>query len=90
MKHGEHEKAAKNGGQAFPVLADVMDADGRPLRVSGIYDGMTLRDYFAAKAMQANWQTMLSQSAPKNADSAIELMARVSYKVADAMLEARK
>lgn len=81
MSCGEHEKAAKNGGPAFPVREGVLEKT---------QPGMTLRDYFAAKAMQANWQTMLSQSAPKNADSAIELMARVSYKVADAMLEARK
>lgn len=75
------EKQTNTGGPAFP-LPSLWDKKE--------YNGMTLRDYFAAKAMQANWQTMLSQSAPKNADAAIELMARVSYKVADAMLKARE
>jgi hypothetical protein len=46
-------------------------------------EGMTLRDYFAAKAMQglvenANWRGM-----PEDA------LAKESYKLADAMLKAR-
>jgi hypothetical protein len=46
--------------------------------------GMTLRDYFAAKAMQglvenANWRGM-----PEDA------LAKESYKLADAMLKARQ
>jgi hypothetical protein len=47
-------------------------------------DGMTLRDYFAAKAMQglvenANWRGM-----PEDA------LAKAAYNMADAMLKARK
>ena len=46
-------------------------------------DGMTLRDYFAAKAMQglvenANWRGM-----PEDA------LAKAAYNMADAMLKAR-
>ena len=46
-------------------------------------EGMTLRDYFAAKAMQglvenANWRGM-----PEDA------LAKAAYNMADAMLEAR-
>ena len=48
------------------------------------YDGMTLRDYFAAKAMQAMLQ---SDSCPY--DPANEVP-KASYLIADAMLKARE
>jgi hypothetical protein len=47
------------------------------------YSGMTLRDYFAAKAMQG----LLSN---RNAEAAIDEFARKSYRMADAMLKARE
>ena len=63
--------------------------DGGPAFPSTITDdslhvgGMSLRDYFAAKAMQG---LMASPSDP----ASVEIAAEWSYKVADAMLEARK
>jgi hypothetical protein len=45
--------------------------------------GMTLRDYFAAKAMQG----LLSN---RNAEAAIDEFATKSYRMADAMLKARE
>lgn len=48
--------------------------------------GMTLRDYFAAKAMQG----LLAQSCGTAISSDVELGAQFAYEVADAMLEARK
>lgn len=47
--------------------------------------GMTLRDYFAAKAMQAFWFDPESTFSAKK-----ENAAEWSYAMADAMLEARK
>jgi hypothetical protein len=44
-------------------------------------DGMTLRDYFAAKAMQG---MMVDVEDPR-----CDYIAKVSYKIADAMLKAR-
>jgi hypothetical protein len=44
--------------------------------------GMTLRDYFAAKAMQG----LLSS----DVNAPLEVFAKQSYKVADAMLKARE
>jgi hypothetical protein len=64
----------KTGGQAFPTYHEF-----DPHR------GMTLRDYFAAKAMSS----MLSQ-APDDWHEDINDLAIASYEVADAMLEARK
>lgn len=77
----------ETGGPAFP----------RPISVShGGYhehqhveppqDGMTLRDYFAAKAMQAYFNDPMSGFG----SDVIEYGCGLAYKVADAMLEARK
>ncbi len=58
--------------------------------------GMTLRDYFAAKAMQAmtsNAETISVLARAAKADGGLNgfaLTAQKSYEIADAMLEARK
>lgn len=49
----------------------------------GYTTGMTLRDYFAAKAMQG----LLSN---RNAEAAIDEFAVKAYRMADAMMKARK
>jgi len=49
---------------------------------SGYSEGMTLRDYFAAKAMQG----LLSS----DVNAKLEDFAKQSYKVADAMIKARE
>ena len=49
------------------------------------YGGMTIRDYFAAAAMQG----VLSNSSAKFKEGWIKGLARGSYEIADAMLEAR-
>ena len=54
---------------------------GGPAFPTNLYNGMTLRDYFAAKAMQGK----LSGGALGYDD-----IAKHAYKYADAMLEARK
>lgn len=55
------------------------------------YEGMTLRDYFAATALQSgqasNWHD--NDYKPKNGLSTIENTARCAYLFADAMLKAR-
>lgn len=68
----------KTGGPAFPELGNVgYNSDWQS------ESGMTLRDYFAAKAMQArlsNPQWIASD----------ERTAQDAYQVADAMLRARE
>lgn len=49
---------------------------------------MTLRDYFAAKAMQAMYGNNLHLKALGSHDVA-EKVARISYEIADAMLAER-
>ena len=64
-----------NGGPAFPQY--IISNNGA--HVDG---GMTLRDYFAAKAMQS-----IAEARP---NTFIDAIAELAYKLADAMLEARK
>jgi hypothetical protein len=66
----------KTGGPAFPA----------PAGVSHITEqGMTLRDYFAAKAMAA-----YASSADWRIDMGPDETAFAAYKQADAMLKARE
>lgn len=66
--------SAKDGGPAFP--STISDDS---LHVGG----MSLRDYFAAKAMQG---LMASPADPES----MEVAAKWSYNLADAMLKARE
>jgi hypothetical protein len=65
----------KDGGPAFPSLA--RDGNWQPH-----HDGMSLRDYFAAKAIQG----LLANNANYGTDDGL---ARDAYEFADAMLRAR-
>ena len=72
-----------NGGPAFP--SEVWDSEGCPQHTQG----MSLRDYFAAKAMQA----MLSGHFAKYGHEDYWLrpeIAAEAYEMADAMLAVRK
>lgn len=71
------------GGPAFPVPPAFMTEQGD---ISVALEGMTLRDYFAAKAMQATVQAWIINHEYPSTDFEI---ASNAYRVADAMLEAR-
>jgi hypothetical protein len=67
-----------NGGSAFPVNAANLGSTGSyPPE-----QGMSLRDYFAAKAMQGFYQRVESGGFVR--------VAQLSYELADAMLKARE
>jgi hypothetical protein len=68
------------GGPVFPT--EVIDHEGIRHRS----EGMTLRDYFAAKAMQG----LLAQSQGTAIGSRVEIAAEYAYAMADAMLKARE
>ena len=70
----------QTGGPAFPGV----DEQGEP------YTGMTLRDFFAAKAMPAVITDWLNTGNIFSDAYIAEVIARDCYIVADAMLEARK
>lgn len=69
----------KTGGPAFPVTLQ----PGEMYKHHAEFDGMTLRDYFAAKAMQG------FSAAPDMNCVPLKEVARQAYDIADAMLEAR-
>lgn len=73
------------GGAAFPVgIAADSKQDG------WLNEGMSLRDFFAAKAMQGLLANSTIPSDFNGEDEATKWLAKVSYLTADAMLEARK
>jgi hypothetical protein len=69
------------GGPAFPLVYDVPSEDLRHIHV-----GMTLRDVFAAKAMQASL-TVIREFPDEHWRMGLALDA---YATADAMLKARE
>jgi len=67
-----------NGGPAFPF---VLEASG----ANQYYEpGMSLRDYFAAKAMQSLLSAFLGDQIKENAN-----IESTAYQIADAMLAER-
>jgi hypothetical protein len=75
----------QTGGPAFPLMYDVPSENLRHIHV-----GMTLRDYFAAKAMQGfiAGDAMLKES--DTSEGWLKNIADASYEMADAMLKARE
>lgn len=80
-----------NGGPAFPVSIQVGRDGGKGLlgeefqpNTTNIYGGMTLRDYFAAKAMHAYLMW------PDAHDWEVRDHAKSAYAMADAMLKERE
>jgi len=67
----------ETGGNAFPIQEQRFPDGILNIESS---PGMTLRDYFAAKVIE---------QCCKKCDS-IEFAAKIAYRIADAMLEARK
>lgn len=76
-------KTDNKGGPSFPCEVIGFDEHGE-YRLP--WQGMDLRDYFAAKAMQATMQAWISTSQYPSTDMDVAVNA---YAVADAMLEAR-
>jgi len=76
-----------DGGPAFPAPMFTRQADGQPMcpQEFGL-GGMSLRDYFAAKALAGIVLSPLGQGGRAFYDST----ARDAYSYADAMLAARE
>jgi hypothetical protein len=69
------DEARRNGGPAFPSHGSMGEV---------VQQGMTLRDYFAAKAMQS----IIDQQDAHRGE--VDSAAWMAYRMADAMMEARK
>ena len=88
-------EAIDDGGHAFPQTA-VYDASREMVNEAGAYGvatGMTLRDYFAAKALTAilgnlkQWEYWCTEY---SLEEAMDFASDKAYKQADSMLRARK
>lgn len=80
-----------DGGPAFPGHGEIFIEGPQGLAPQSAWGmegstGMTIRDYFAAKAMQA-WFSVASIAWDQKSFS---LASERSYQIADAMIEARK
>lgn len=81
---------------AFPLAFQEQDASGMPRTEMYAHDGMTLRDYFAARAMQSirsgpEWQLLEMKTIAAENDGDLEVViAHFAYLQADAMLAARE
>lgn len=84
-----------NGGPAFPVPLN----EGQPYNGHGPCDGMTLRDYFAAKAMSAmithhgiydEEQPVAAMTSATAQDYHADSVGKIAYAYADSMLRARE
>jgi hypothetical protein len=77
---GEMSVPINDGGPAFPSVyySEPIGSIGPQLTIKG---GMTLRDYFAAAALQGN---LIEQTASN------EDVSKHAYALADAMLKARE
>ena len=73
----------KDGGPAFPVVI--------PLNQSAeFFTGMTLRDWFAGKAMTTMFYPAIMESIRTDNDLDCLKVAEFAYTMADAMLKARQ
>ena len=82
----------ETGGPAFPALPIHRDSNGEILYQC---EGLTVRDYFAAKAMAIVMPSVLEEIRNRRiSDADVTKLKRVSaeacYGIADEMLEARK
>jgi hypothetical protein len=77
---------SNNGGPAYPyqVTYTKTSATGRQYEHTDVYAGMTLRDYFAAAALQGMLADIQCNAPFSDSDAAND-----AYKIADAMLAER-
>jgi hypothetical protein len=78
------DKEIEDGGPAFPTRGSMLEVSQR---------GQSLRDYFAAKALQGDWASQGEQTGEFTndvADHYLEIRAGLYYRMADAMLRARE
>ena len=85
----------KDGGQAFPCFKPEgpLMQDGGPEWPAEVIPGMTLRDYFAAKAISGELAAEdfgEGDIVALRSDENAAIMARRAYHLADAMLAARE
>lgn len=76
------DESKDDGGPAFPQADPGLTYYGEP--------GMTLRDWFAGKAMAPMVGRMMERCSPTEAMEGLVDLAGAAYEFADAMLKARQ
>jgi hypothetical protein len=79
----------KDGGYAFPVMWTEIKSDEKGPQITACEPGMTLRDYFAAKAMQGVAMRFDLMSHAGRNDNTPDVVAKFCYQMADSMLRER-
>lgn len=79
--------AADNGGPAFPHVGTTFNHDYGEREAVTTEPGVTVRDYFAAKAMQALVQTPMCEW--PEIEPVSPSISTTAYRIADEMLKAR-
>ena len=70
-------------GPAFPCEWDFINSERAPA------NGMTIRDYFAARAMQGIAPSFADLTSADYCSGAAAKVSKIAYAIADAMLKAR-
>lgn len=82
-----------SGGPAFPVECDWINGQPQGRQTAshaGWHEGMTLRDYFAARALSGLIGRRWEDETGKVPADVMDRWARAAYLTADAMLKARE
>ena len=82
----------ENGGTAFPIMPPCSSSGEKASGYPYPEPGMSLRDYFAAKAMQAGMTGATLPGLLENDSETIEAVKKAAiafYAIADAMVVAR-
>lgn len=79
------------GGSAFPLVTETYNDETREvISANRIQNGITKRDYFAAKAMQSLIVTQLEgEIGDDKVKGFFDICSEYAYIAADAMIEAR-
>lgn len=82
--------AIEDGGPAFPQIPTVWNESAHKYELGQSLDGMSLRDYFAAKALQAMIGTAATPCMTGLYGGLEVECAKAAYAIADSMLRARE
>ena len=80
----------EDGGPAFPVVHEQYDYGYEQKMPKQVAPGMTLRDYFAARALVGYLHASVSNGWAAQNQYQAEAAAKNAFMVADAMLRARE
>jgi hypothetical protein len=93
-QENELSENINDGGPAFPRITEIQTPNSVSWETPEYSkvrstDGLSMRDYFAAKAMQALYARLGGSARCSAHDGGLDYLAQGAYEAADAMLKAR-